>query len=85
MLVGGSHDHAIALLNEFADKQGEKLIDDPLKRAALQLDLALSTRSMWPLAGRAIAAMSGASTARSGKIAAAPPAQAAYLTSSTTP
>ena len=39
LLVGGSHDRAIALLNEFADKQGEKLIDDPLKRAALQRDL----------------------------------------------
>ena len=27
------------MLNEFADKQGQKLIDDPLKRAALQRDL----------------------------------------------
>jgi hypothetical protein len=30
---------AIALLNEFVEKQGEKLIDDPHKRAVLQRDL----------------------------------------------
>jgi hypothetical protein len=39
LLAGDSHDRAIALLNEFVEKQGEKLIDDPLKRAALQRDL----------------------------------------------
>jgi hypothetical protein len=39
LLVGASHDRAIALLNEFVEKQGEKLIDDPLKRAVLQRDL----------------------------------------------
>jgi hypothetical protein len=38
LLVGASHDRAIALLNEFVEKQGEKLIDDPRKRAALQRD-----------------------------------------------
>jgi hypothetical protein len=39
LLAGDSHDRAIALLNEFVEKQGEKLIDDSLKRAALQRDL----------------------------------------------
>jgi hypothetical protein len=38
LLVGASHDRAIALLNKFVEKQGEKLIDDPLKRAVLQRD-----------------------------------------------
>jgi hypothetical protein len=39
LLAGASHDRAIALLNKFVEKQGEKLIDDPLKRAVLQRDL----------------------------------------------
>jgi hypothetical protein len=39
LLVGASHDRAIALLNEFIEKQGEKRIDDRLKRAVLQRDL----------------------------------------------
>jgi hypothetical protein len=39
LLVGASHDRAIALLNEFVEKQGERLIDDPRKRAVLQRDL----------------------------------------------
>jgi hypothetical protein len=38
LLVGASHNRAIALLKEFVEKQGEKLIDDPLKRAVLQRD-----------------------------------------------
>jgi hypothetical protein len=36
---GPSHDRAVQLLNEFLDKHGEKLIDDPLRRALLQRDL----------------------------------------------
>jgi hypothetical protein len=38
LLVGASHDRAITLLNEFVEREGEKLIDDPLKRAVLQRD-----------------------------------------------
>src|SRR5437588_11873098 len=36
LLTGPSHDRAVQILNEFIDKQGEKLIADPLKRAVLQ-------------------------------------------------
>jgi hypothetical protein len=39
LLQGPSHDKAAALLKEFVDTHGEKLIDDPLKRAILQRDL----------------------------------------------
>src|SRR5262249_5856984 len=39
LLQGPSQERAIRLLNEFLDKRGEKLIDDPLKRALLQRDL----------------------------------------------
>jgi hypothetical protein len=39
LLQGQSHDRAVKLLNEFLDQHGEKLIDDPLKRALLQRDL----------------------------------------------
>jgi hypothetical protein len=39
LLQGPSHDKAAALLKEFVDTYGEKLIDDPLKRAILQRDL----------------------------------------------
>jgi len=39
LLQGASHRKAIALLTEFVDTHGEKLIDNPLKRAMLQRDL----------------------------------------------
>ncbi len=39
LLEGPSRDAALQLLREFLDKHGEKLIDDPLKRAMLQRDL----------------------------------------------
>jgi hypothetical protein len=39
LLEGPSHDRAVKLLQEFNDKEGEKLIEDPLKRALLQRDL----------------------------------------------
>src|SRR5205814_1444366 len=39
LLVGPSHDRAIAVLKEFIDQHGEKLIADPIKRAILQRDL----------------------------------------------
>jgi len=39
LLQGPSHERAVKLLNEFLEKQGEKLIEDPLKRAMLQRDL----------------------------------------------
>ncbi|HKI70270.1 MAG TPA: hypothetical protein VKA67_11815, partial [Verrucomicrobiae bacterium] len=38
-LEGTSHKKALAILDEFIDKHGEKLIHDPLKRALLQRDL----------------------------------------------
>lgn len=39
LLDGPSHQRAAAILDEFVEKRGEKLIDDPLKRALLQRDL----------------------------------------------
>ncbi len=39
LLVGPSHDRAIALLDEFLAKHGERLVADPLERALLQRDL----------------------------------------------
>lgn len=39
LLVGPSHQNALAILDEFIDKHGEHLIHDPLKRALLQRDL----------------------------------------------
>lgn len=39
LLQGGAHERAVRLLTEFADARGEKLIEDPLKRAILQRDL----------------------------------------------
>jgi hypothetical protein len=39
LLEGRSHKRAMAPLEEFLEKKGEKLIDDPLKRALLQRDL----------------------------------------------
>jgi hypothetical protein len=39
LLKGPAHDHAAALLREFVDTHGDRLIDDPLKRALLQRDL----------------------------------------------
>jgi hypothetical protein len=39
LLEGRSRDRALALLEEFVNTRGEKLIDDPLKRAVLQRDL----------------------------------------------
>jgi hypothetical protein len=39
LLQGPSHDRAVTVLTEFVDTHGEKLIDDPLKRAILQRDL----------------------------------------------
>lgn len=38
-LVGDSHAKILAVLDEFAAKRGERLIVDPRRRAALQLDL----------------------------------------------
>lgn len=39
LLEGPSHQRAAAVLDEFVEKRGEKLIDDPPKRALLQRDL----------------------------------------------
>jgi hypothetical protein len=39
LLHGPSHDAAAAVLQEFLKVRGEKLIDDPVKRAVLQRDL----------------------------------------------
>jgi hypothetical protein len=39
LLQGPSHGRAVKRLNEFIDKQGEKLIEDPRKQALLQRDL----------------------------------------------
>lgn len=39
LLEGPSHPKALAILDEFIDSHGEKLIQDPLKRALLQRDL----------------------------------------------
>ena len=39
LLAGESHREAIAVLDEFLDTGGEKLIGDPVKRAVLQRDL----------------------------------------------
>ncbi|OWK46684.1 hypothetical protein FRUB_00383 [Fimbriiglobus ruber] len=39
LLEGKLHEQAIAVLDEFLAARGEKLVDDPLKRAILQRDL----------------------------------------------
>jgi hypothetical protein len=39
LLEEGSHKRALAVLKEFLDSDGERLIEDPLKRALLQRDL----------------------------------------------
>jgi hypothetical protein len=39
LLQGKSHDKAIGLLDQFIDKGGAKLIEDPVKRAVMQHDL----------------------------------------------
>jgi hypothetical protein len=39
LLTGPAHREALALLDEFLDKQGDRLVTDPLKRALLQRDL----------------------------------------------
>jgi hypothetical protein len=39
LLTSPAHKPAVAVLDEFLDKRGEKLIKDPLKRALLQRDL----------------------------------------------
>jgi hypothetical protein len=39
LLEGKSHEQAIAALDEFLAEHGEKLVNDPLKRAILQRDL----------------------------------------------
>ena len=39
LVEGKSHEQAIAVLDEFLEKQGEGLVQDPLKRAILQRDL----------------------------------------------
>jgi hypothetical protein len=39
LLEGRSHKRAVALLEEFLKNKGEKLVEDPLKRAVLQRDL----------------------------------------------
>src|SRR5437762_14328720 len=39
LLTGPTHDTVVRLLREFVDTHGEKLIEDPLKRALLQRDL----------------------------------------------
>jgi len=39
LLEGPSHDRAIALLDEFRQRQADQLIRDPVKRAVLQRDL----------------------------------------------
>jgi hypothetical protein len=39
LTTGDSHAAGLAMLDEFLDENGESLIEDPLKRAMLQLDL----------------------------------------------
>src|ERR1039458_848524 len=39
LLEGESHKQAMAILNQFLDSHGERLVRDPLKRARLQHDL----------------------------------------------
>jgi hypothetical protein len=39
LLQGSTHTKAVALIDEFIDTHGERLIHDPLKRAILQRDL----------------------------------------------
>ena len=39
LLAGTSHQRALAVLNEFINTHGEKLVPDPLKKALLQRDL----------------------------------------------
>jgi hypothetical protein len=39
LLSGPSHEQALAVLNKFINSHGEKLIQDPLKKALLQRDL----------------------------------------------
>jgi hypothetical protein len=39
LLEGKAHQRAVAILDEFLKNKGEKLIEDPLKRAVLQRDL----------------------------------------------
>ena len=39
LLFGASHERAIAVMDEFINSHGEKLISDPLKRALLQRDM----------------------------------------------
>jgi hypothetical protein len=39
LLIGPSHEKAIAVMDEFIRSHGEKLISDPLKRALLQRDM----------------------------------------------
>jgi len=39
LLTGASHQQALDVLNEFINTKGEKLIQDPLKKALLQRDL----------------------------------------------
>jgi hypothetical protein len=39
LLEGPSHDRAVKVLAQLLDEEGEKRIDDPLKRALLQRDL----------------------------------------------
>jgi hypothetical protein len=52
LLAGPSHDRAIAVLDEFINSHGDKLIRDPFKRALLQRDLwELFDWSAKPVAG----------------------------------
>src|SRR5687768_18484589 len=39
LLQGESHDRLLALLAEFLDGRGERLVDEPISRAMLQRDL----------------------------------------------
>ena len=39
LLAGNAHRRAVELLTQFVDRHGERLIDDPIKRAMLQRDL----------------------------------------------
>ena len=39
LLAGASHQQALSILDEFINTHGERLIQDPLKRALLQRDL----------------------------------------------
>jgi hypothetical protein len=39
LLAGDSHRQAVAVLDEFLDRKGERLVNDPFKRAVLQRDL----------------------------------------------